>query len=210
MSFPGPPGLTGQRKDEEEPEMGKLMVTEFVSVDGVFEDPGGAEDFERGGWAFEFNRGEEGEKFKLDETLETEALLLGRKTYEAFAESWPSRTGEFADKFNSMPKYVVSTTLKNPEWQNTTVISGDDPASEIRKLKDDADGLISVHGSGKLVKLLLDQGLVDEFHLMTFPVIVGRGKRLFLDHTVQNPLELVDMRPVGDDGVVVQIYRPRS
>jgi dihydrofolate reductase len=210
MSFPGPSGLTGQSEDEEEPEMGKLVVTEFVSVDGVFEDPGGAEDFERGGWSFEFNRGDDGEKFKLDETLETNALLLGRKTYEEFAKAWPSREGEFADKFNSMPKYVVSTTLKDPEWQNTTVIDGDDPAAEIRKLKDDVDGQIAIHGSGKLVKLVLDEDVVDQINLMVFPVVVGRGKRLFLDHTTMNPLELVEVRPVGDDGVIVQIYRPRK
>jgi len=190
--------------------MGKLVVTEFVTVDGVFEDPGGSENQERGGWAFQFNRGEDGDRFKLDETMETEALLLGHKTYEGFAASWPEREGEFADKFNSMPKYVVSKTLKDPEWENTTVIGGDDPAAEIRKLKEEIDGPIAVHGSGKVVKLLLDEGLVDEVRLMVFPVIVGRGKRLFLDHTVENPLELAEVRTVGDDGVIVQIYRPRK
>ena len=114
--------------------MGKLVVTEFVSLDGVMEDPGGSEDFEHGGWSFEFQRGEEGDKFKLDETLETEALLLGRVTYEGFADAWPSRTGEFADKFNDMPKYVVSSTLKDPEWNNSTVISGD-VAGAVAKLR---------------------------------------------------------------------------
>jgi dihydrofolate reductase len=190
--------------------MGKLVVTEFVTVDGVFEDPGGSEDFERGGWAFEFERGEDGDKFKYDETMEAEAQLLGRKTYEAFAESWPSRTGEFADKFNSMPKYVVSKTLKDPEWQNSTVIDGDDPAAEIRKLKEEIDGPIVVAGGAKLVKFLLDEDLVDELRLMVFPVVLGKGRRLFLDHTSRNPLELVEVRPVGDDGVIVQVYRPRK
>jgi dihydrofolate reductase len=190
--------------------MGKLVVTEFVTVDGVFEDPGGAEDFERGGWAFEFERGEEGDKFKMDETMEADAQLLGRRTYEEFAKAWPSREGEFADKFNSMPKYVVSKTLENPEWQNTIVIGGEDPAAEIRKLKDEIDGVILVAGGAKLLKFLLDEDLVDELRLMVFPVVLGNGRRLFLDHTAKNPLELVEARPVGDDGVTIQIYRPRN
>jgi dihydrofolate reductase len=190
--------------------MGKLVVTEFVTVDGVFEDPGGSEDFERGGWAFDFERGEDGDKFKADETMEADAQLLGRRTYEEFAKAWPSREGEFADKFNSMPKYVVSTTLTDPEWQNTTVIGGDDPAAEISKLKEEIDGPILVAGGAKLVKFLLDEGLVDEIRLMVFPVVLGKGRRLFLDHTAKNPLELVEQRTVGDDGVVLQIYRPRS
>jgi dihydrofolate reductase len=190
--------------------MGKLVVTEFVTVDGVFEDPGGAEEFERGGWAFEFNRGDDGDQFKTDETMEAAAQLLGRGTYEEFAKAWPSRSGEFADKFNSMPKYVVSKTLENPEWENTTVIGGDDPAAEIGKLKDEIEGVILVAGSAKLLKLLLDEGLVDELRLMVFPVVLGRGRRLFLDHTAKNPLELVEMKTVGDEGVVLQIYRPKS
>ncbi|HKG37316.1 MAG TPA: dihydrofolate reductase family protein [Solirubrobacterales bacterium] len=190
--------------------MGKLVVTEFVTVDGVFEDPGGSEEFERGGWAFLFSRGDEGDQFKLDETMDAEAQLLGRHTYEEFAKAWPSRDGDFADKFNSMPKYVVSKTLENPEWQNTTVIGGEDPAPEIAKLKEQIDGDILVAGSAKLVKFLLDEGLVDELRLMVFPIVLGRGRRLFLDHTAKNPLELVEVKPVGDDGVIVQIYRPRS
>jgi dihydrofolate reductase len=190
--------------------VGKLVVTEFVTVDGVFEDPGGSENFERGGWAFEFERGDDGDKFKMDETMEAEAQLLGRKTYEEFAAAWPSREGEFADKFNSMPKYVISTTLENPEWQNTTVLDREDPAGAIRKLKEEIDGTILVAGGAKLLKFLLDEGLVDELRLMVFPVVLGKGRRLFLDHTAKNPLELVELKPVGDDGVVVQIYRPRS
>src|SRR5687767_6709974 len=102
--------------------MGRIVVTEFVSLDGVIEDPGGAEDFKYGGWSFEIGRGDEGDKFKLDETRQSEALLLGRVTYEGFAEAWPSRSGEFADKFNSMPKYVVSSTLDEAEWNNATVL----------------------------------------------------------------------------------------
>jgi dihydrofolate reductase len=190
--------------------MGKLVVTEFVTVDGVFEDPGGSENTERGGWAFEFERGEDGDKFKTDETMEAEAQLLGRKTYEEFAAAWPSREGEFADKFNSMPKYVVSKTLENPEWQNSTVIGKDDPAADIAKLKEEIDGTILVAGGAKLLKFLLDEGLVDELRLMVFPVVLGKGRRLFLDHTAENPLELVEVRPVGDDGVIVQVYRPKQ
>src|SRR5438270_7324432 len=125
--------------------MGKLVVTEFVSVDGVFEDPGGTEDYEHGGWTFEYDRGEDGNKFKLDELMEAEVQLLGRVTYRGFAEAWPSREDEFADKLNSDPKYVVSTTLKDPEWQNTTVISGN-VADEISKLKERPDGAILVVG----------------------------------------------------------------
>jgi dihydrofolate reductase len=190
--------------------MGKLIVTEFMTVDGVFEDPGGSEDFERGGWAFEYNRGEEGDRFKLDEALEADALLLGRRTYEEFANAWPERKGEFADKFNSMAKYVVSASLEDPEWDNTTVIGHSDPGPTIAKLKEEIDGPIAVHGSGKLVKFLLDEEFVDELRLMVFPVVLGRGRRLFLDHTTKNPLELAEVRPVGDDGVLIQIYRPRK
>jgi dihydrofolate reductase len=190
--------------------VGTLVVTEFVTVDGVFEDPGGSEDFERGGWAFEFDRGDDGNKFKADETMGAEAQLLGRKTYEEFAAAWPSREGEFADKFNSMPKYVVSTTLENPDWQNTTVLDSEDPAAAIRKLKEEIDGTILVAGGAKLLKFLLDEGLVDELRLMVFPVVLGKGRRLFLDHTAKNPLDLVEVKPVGDDGVIVQIYRPRA
>src|SRR2546427_9110452 len=135
--------------------MGKLVVTEFVSVDGVFEDPGGAEDYEHGGWTFEYERGDEGDKFKLDELMEAEAHLLGRVTYEGFAAAWPSREGPFADKLNNDPKYVVSTTLEDPEWQNTTVIS-DNVVDGISKLKDETGGIILVAGSGTLVRTLLE------------------------------------------------------
>src|SRR3981081_2718833 len=141
--------------------MGKLVVTEFVSVDGVFEDPGGAEGYEHGGWTFGYDRGNDGDKFKLDELMQAEVQLLGRVTYEAFAAAWPSREGEFAEKLNSDPKYVVSTTLKDPEWQNTTVISGD-VAEEIANLKELANGVILVAGSGTLVRTLLEADLVDE------------------------------------------------
>ena len=186
--------------------MGKLVVTEFVSVDGVFEDPGGAEDYEHGGWTFEYDRGDDGNKFKLDEVMEAEVQLLGRVTYEGFAEAWPSREGEFADKLNSDPKYVVSSTLKDPQWQNTTVISGN-VAEEVSKLKEQTGGVILVAGSGTLVGKLLDADLVDELRLMVFPTLLGRGRRLFPDGIGRLKLKLVEAKIVGSDGVQVQIYR---
>lgn len=186
--------------------MGRIVVTEFVSVDGVMEDPGGSEDFKHGGWSFEFNRGEDGDKFKLDETLEAQALLLGRITYRGFAESWPSRTGEFADKFNSMPKYVVSSTLDTPEWNNSTVLKGD-VANEVTRLRQEVDGNIVVHGSAQLVQYLLEHDLVDELRLMVFPVVLGDGKRVFGSTSDKKPLRLVDSKTVGD-GVAIMIYEP--
>ncbi len=184
--------------------MGRIVVTEFVSLDGVMEDPGGAEDFEHGGWSFEFDRGEEGNQFKLDETLETDALLLGRVTYQGFAEAWPARSGEFADKFNSMPKYVVSSTLKEAEWNNSKVLEGD-VAEAVSRLKEESDGQIAVHGSARLVQMLLEHDLVDELRLMVFPVVLGSGKRLFGDASAKKRLRLVDSRTVGE-GVAILVY----
>jgi dihydrofolate reductase len=186
--------------------MGRIVVTEFVSLDGVVEDPGGSEDFEYGGWSFEFSRGDEGDKFKLDEALGADALLLGRVTYEGFAEAWPQRDGEFADKFNSMPKYVVSSTLREPEWNNSTVLEGD-VGQAVAELRDKHDGDIVVHGSARLVQALLERDLVDELRLMVFPVVLGRGKRLFGDTSDKKPLRLSDSRTVGD-GVSILIYEP--
>ena len=186
--------------------MGKLVVTEFVSVDGVFEDPGGSEDFEHGGWTFEYDRGEDGNAFKLDELMEAEVQLLGRVTYEGFAEAWPSREGPFAEKLNTDPKVVVSTTLTAPQWQPTTVIS-DDVVGQLAKLKDETDGVILVAGSGTLVATLLGADLVDELRLMVFPTVLGRGRRLFPDGIDRLKLELAETRTVGPDGVQIQIYR---
>jgi dihydrofolate reductase len=185
--------------------MGKLVVTEFVSVDGVFEDPGGSENFEHGGWTFEYERGDEGNTFKLDELTEARVQLLGRVTYEGFAAAWPSREGPFADKLNSDPKVVVSTTLTSPQWQNTTVVSGD-VVGRISKLRDETDGVILVAGSGTLVETLLAADLVDELRLMVFPTILGRGKRLFPDGIGRIKLRLAESRTVGPDGVQIQIY----
>ena len=186
--------------------MGRIVVTEFISLDGVVEAPGGGEDFRHGGWSFEISRGDEGDQFKLDETMSSEALLLGRVTYEGFAAAWPSREGEFADKFNSMPKYVVSSTLDEPEWNNTTVLKGD-VADEVAKLRREQDGDIVVHGSPRLVQTLVENDLVDEFRLMVFPVVLGSGKRLFGETTDKKPLRLVDSKAVGD-GVTILVYQP--
>jgi dihydrofolate reductase len=186
--------------------MGKLVVTEFVSVDGVFEDPGGAEGYEHGGWTFEYDRGGDGDKFKLDELIEAEAQLLGRVTYEGFAKAWPSLEGDFADKLNSDPKYLVSSTIKDPTWEPTTVISGD-VAEEVAKLRQRIDGSILVAGSGTLVRGLLAADLVDELRLMVFPTVLGRGKRLFPEGIDRIKLELVQSEQVGSDGVQTQVYR---
>jgi dihydrofolate reductase len=186
--------------------MARIVVTEFVSLDGVMEAPGGGEDFRHAGWSFEIERGAEGDQFKLDETRNSEALLLGRVTYEGFARAWPSREGEFADKFNSMPKYVVSSTLENPEWTNTTVLNGD-VAEEVTKLKEEHDGDIVVHGSARLVQTLLEHDLVDELRLMVFPVVLGTGKRLFGETSDKKPLQLVDSKIVGDGVTILVLQR---
>ena len=186
--------------------MGRIVVTEFMSLDGVVEDPGGSENFKYGGWSFEFSRGDEGDKFKLDEALMADALLLGRVTYEGFAAAWPSREGEFADKFNSMPKYVVSRTVTDPEWTNSTVLDGDLTES-VAMLKERHDGDIVVHGSVSVAQALIENNLVDELRLMVFPVILGQGKRLFGDTTDKKALRLAESKTVGDS-VSILVYRP--
>jgi dihydrofolate reductase len=186
--------------------MGRIVVTEFVSLDGVVEDPGGAEDFKYGGWSFELSRGDEGDRFKLDEAMESDALLLGRRTYQGFADAWPSREGEFADKFNNMPKYVVSSTLRDPEWNNSTVLEGD-LATAVATLRDRHDGDVVVHGSAQLAQSLLEQDLVDELRLMVFPVVLGSGKRLFGETSDKKPLKLTSSKTVGD-GVEILVYEP--
>src|SRR5262245_24581201 len=175
--------------------MGKLVVTEFVSLDGVMQAPGG-EDFKYPGWSFEFDRGDDGNQFKLDETLETDVLLIGRVTYESFAGAWPSREGPFAEKFNTMPKYVVSSTLEDPEWNNTTVLKGD-AVEEAAKLKAEKDGIIQIPGSLRLVQALLEAHLVDELHLMVFPVVLGTGRKLFGETSDKSNWRLAEAKPVG-------------
>ena len=169
--------------------MGRIVVTEFVSLDGVMEAPGGGEDFRHAGWTFAIDRGEEGEAFKLEETRASAALLLGRRTYEGFAAAWPSMQGEFADKLNAMPKYVVSSTLRDPAWANTTVLEGD-VAESVPALKERVEGDVVVHGSAQLAQALLEQDLVDELRLMVFPVVLGTGKRLFGETSDKKPLRL--------------------
>jgi len=168
------------------------------------EDPGGAENFAHGGWSLEISRGDEGDKFKLDETFASAALLLGRVTYEGFAEAWPSREGEFADKFNSMPKYVISSTLEQPEWNNTTVLGGE-LVDEVSKLRESSSGDVVVHGSAQLVQALLEHDLLDELRLMVYPVVLGSGKRLFGPTSDKKRLRLTDTKLVGD-GIVIHTY----
>jgi dihydrofolate reductase len=178
--------------------MGKIVATEFISLDGVVEDPGGAEDFAHGGWTFEIDRGQEGDGFKLGELEEAEAQLLGRVTYEGFAAAWPSMEDDvgFAEKMNTMPKYVYSTTLGTADWNNTTVLSGDF-ATDIAAAKHEVDGVILVAGSAQLVQGLIANDLLDELRLMVFPVVLGGGKRLFADDGRKVPLKLADARTVG-------------
>jgi dihydrofolate reductase len=186
--------------------MRRVVVSEFVSLDGVMEDPGGAEDFDRGGWAFKFARGPEGDKFKLDETMESDALLLGRVTYEGFAEAWPERTDEvgFADKMNKMAKFVVSSTLERAEWSNSTVIGSN--LEEVVKLKEQAGGDILVAGSRQLVQALMQADLIDEYRLMVFPIILGSGKRLFPKGAAAKTLRLTEAKPAGE--TIILIYEP--
>lgn len=186
--------------------MGRIVVTEFISLDGVIEAPGGGEGFAHAGWTFEIPRGEEGDKFKLDEVMDAEAQLLGRVTFEGFAAAWPSMQGPFADKFNSMPKYVVSSTLDSPEWNNSTVLKGD-VAEEVSKLRESLDGDVLVAGSGQLVQALLEHDLVDELRLMVFPVVLGQGKRLFGTTSDKKRLQLTDSKIVGE-GIAILTYRP--
>ena len=193
--------------------MGKLVVTEFITLDGVFEDPGGASKFEHGGWSFKFNRGPEGDKFKYDELMAADAQLLGRITYEGFAKAWPTvkDAGDFGDKMNSMPKYVVSTTLsdKDATWTNSKVIRDHVPA-HVAELKKQVKGDILVAGSAQLVKTLAENGLVDEYRLMVYPIVLGSGKRFFGDGTPTRRLELVEARQMGTDGVTLLTYRPTA
>jgi dihydrofolate reductase len=180
--------------------MAKLIVSENASLDGVIEDPTGEEGFSRGGW-FTRLAGQDREawaKVELEEALGSQALLLGRRTYEFFAQRWPFRTGAFADRLNAMPKYVVSSTLRDPAWNNSTVLRGD-LATEVAKLKQDLTGDIVVYASGRLVPALLAGNLVDELRLILYPVVLGAGQRLFGPTGDAMPLRLVSTRTVGDN-----------
>ena len=183
--------------------MGRIVVSQFITVDGVVEDPGGAEPFARGGWAFQYDRGAEGDSFKLDEVMAAEALLLGRTTFDGFAQAWPEREGSFADKFNTMPKYVVSSTLRDPSWSNSTVIGIDG----LEQVKRDVAGEILVNGSVRLVGALVERDLVDEYRLMVFPTVLGEGKKLFDGTPEPRSLKLVDSRPAGE--TLILTYEPK-
>ena len=185
--------------------MGKVVVSQFITVDGVIEDPGGSEGSPFGGWAFRFQRGPEGDAFKLEELMAADALLLGRVTYEGFAAAWPSRSGDFADKFNGMRKYVVSSTLRDPEWTNSVVVAPDDLAGEVARLREEPGGDVLVNGSARVVGALLANGLVDELRLMVFPVVAGGGKRLVDGGDGQVPLRVVDSRPAGECLIVTYV-----
>lgn len=188
--------------------MRRVVVTEFMTLDGVIEDPGGGEDFSHGGWSFKFPD-PEGMKYKLDEVMEFDALLLGRVTYEGFAAAWPDRSDEagFADKMNSMAKYVVSSTLTEASWNNSTIIAGN-VAEEIARLKEQDGGDILVGGSQTLVQALREHDLVDEYRLMVFPTVLGSGKRLFTEDTgTPSVLKLTDSKPLST-GTVILTYEP--
>jgi dihydrofolate reductase len=187
--------------------MGKIVVTEFITLDGVYQDPGGSGEFERGGWSFRFSRGPEGDRFKLDELNAAGAQLLGRVTYEGFASAGPNIKDEegFADKMNTMPKYVVSSTLEHADWNNTTVI-GTNMLDEVRTLREQIDGDILIAGSGQLVRALLAHDLVDELHLMVFPIVLGAGEHLFDAEGSTSRLQLVDSFRAGE--TIVLIYQP--
>jgi dihydrofolate reductase len=186
--------------------MGRIVVTEFISLDGVIEAPGGGEEFEHAGWTFEFDRGEDGDAFKFDEVMEAEAQLLGRRTYEGFAAAWPSYTDQvgFADKMNSMPKYVLSSTLESADWNNSTILRSFD---EITRLRDELDGVILVAGSAQLVQGLLERDLVDELRLMVFPVVLGTGKRVWGEARDQKRFQLADVKNVGEGIAILTLRR---
>jgi dihydrofolate reductase len=191
--------------------MGRIAVTAYVTLDGVIEAPGGGEEFEHLGWSFEFNRGDDGDEFKLGELMAADAQLLGRVTYEIFAKAWPSMTDDagFADRMNGMPKYVVSTTMSDDDadWSNSTVIRDDVPG-RISNLREETDGDILVAGSARLVETLADNDLVDEYRLMVFPIVLGSGKRLFGDGATKRRMRLADSRPRGPDGILLLTYEP--
>jgi len=188
--------------------MGKLIVTEFISLDGIIEDPGGAEGYAHGGWSFR-SPAPDSETFKFEELQAADVQLMGRVTYDGFAAAWPAMeeaTGEFGRKMNNMPKVVVSTTLTNPEWKNTTVISGN-VAAEVARLKEQYAGDVLVPASATLVETLREHDLVDEYRLMVHPVVLGSGKRLFKEGAGGTELELVESRTMGPS-VLLLIYRP--
>jgi dihydrofolate reductase len=186
--------------------MGKLVVTEYISLDGVIEAPGGGEDFVHAGWTFRIQRGPEGDAFKLDETRNSDALVFGRVTYDGMAAVWPHMTGEFADLFNSLPKFVFSDSLSDASWNNTEVLRGDLRAN-VENLKRRFAGDIVVHGSPRVAQQLLELDLIDELRLMLFPIVLGSGKRFFTDSDNAKRFRLTSATQVGD-GIAVLTYTP--
>jgi dihydrofolate reductase len=177
--------------------MGKIVVSENVTLDGVVQDPAGDEGFRLGGWVGQIKGSEEAGKVLLDEALGAEALLLGRRSHEFFAARWPFRTGALADRLNSLPKYVVSTTLQDPSWSNSTVLKGD-VVNEASKLKHELDGDIVVYASFQLARALMEHDLIDELRLMVYPVVLGAGERLFGETSDKKPVRLLNTRTVGE------------
>jgi dihydrofolate reductase len=188
--------------------MGKIIISENVSLDGVVQDPTGEEGFRHGGWFGQVGNKDREERAKVlfDEALGTEALLLGRRSDEWFAAVWLSRTGEWADRLNSLPKYVVSSTLEEPRWSNSTVLKGD-VVNEVSKLRQELDGDIVVYGSTQLVHTLMEHDLVDELRLMIYPVVLGAGERLFGETSDKKPMRLVHVQTVGDSLAVLTYER---
>jgi len=191
--------------------MGRIVVSENVSLDGVVQDPTGEEGFKHGGWFNDITAADrEGwAKLGLDEALSAQAFLLGRRSYEYLAARWPSRTGAWADRLNSLPKYVVSSTLVDPEWNNTTVLSGD-VVDEVSKVKQDLVGEIVVAASRPLVHTLMEHDLVDEVRLIVYPVRLGAGERLFGETTDKTPLRLVETKTIGDGLALLTYERVRA
>ena len=185
--------------------MGKIVISENVSLDGVIQDPAGDEGFTRGGWVGRIAALPELAKVTLDEAMGTEVLLLGRRSYQWLAARWPSRSGELADRLNSLPKYVVSSTLADPDWNNSTVLRGD-VVTAVSRLKHEQNGEINVPASFQLVHTLIEHDLVDELRLKIFPVVIGAGKRLFGETSDKKSMRLIDTRTLGD-GVAFLTYR---
>lgn len=191
--------------------MAKIVLSEFITLDGVMADPGGAEGNERGGWAFKFERGPEGDQFKLDELFAADAMLLGRKTYAGFAQAWPSMTDDvgFAERMNGMRKYVVSSTLTDEEasWTNTVVLRGD-LVKHVEELRAQPGGDVLIAGSGQLAAALIAEGLIDEYRLMVYPVVLGEGQRLFPESGALTSLVLDECSTCGE-GIQMLVYHPK-
>ena len=208
------PSFTGStfadtRLNSARTEMGKIIVSDNVSLDGVIQDPAGDEGFKRGGWVGRIKDRPELNQLALDEALSTEALLLGRRSYEWFAARWPSRRGELADRLNSVPKYIVSSTLEHPDWNNSTVLRGD-VVEEVSKLKHELNGEIVVPASFQLVRTLVDRDLIDELRLKIFPVVLGAGARLFGETSDAKPMRLVRTQTVDGNVAFLTYERVRN